>query len=814
MAPSPVEELVLYDLDRSNKGASKQRRDQINAEIAVMRDLLPLAESARQRLSQLQIMSLSCVYIRKCNVLDKLFRSSGQSGKDNLNVPSCDFFQALTGFLLIATREGKLIYISENVTDYLGHSMVDMKTQGDSLYDIVDKRDHGTVQAQLLQAGTDGERDTRDVAFFCRMNMSRSLKRQAGFGDVKVMYVKGHFVSHPGPESSSEQQVVFMGTCTPLITPDLKENLIQNNTMVFKTVHQLDLSFLEVSHTAEYHLGYSNGELFRRSWYSLLHPEDLQEARDKHVQLIRSNHEMGCMMIVRMIRADNSIFWVNVVMHIKQASVSNSDDPVIACVNQVISEQEAYQFKLQSQMFQFYPPRGEPWQQTVPCPTIVQEQDTRWLQPSSGFQATTRMRATQAGPVYPSQSGCQTGPFMPYIDPRLRRGDQLKNGGSGQTERLKEMLKRKIKGPCKPAAKVPRLSPSGNDDKLSGQGFDFGSSSFMIPNLDNFRDSFPALSVAQGGWAEHTQVMSQSNSVFSAVALQQKKNILMEPSSLSPGSMLQEQVVPDVSALPESYLTPDPSPASSPDPNSKVFKVDVITPSKSTRPCPKTIIEELKQLANCVGPKIKSEPLPPTPTKKRKELPVIDPFEVESFFWDFDVSKPNLQCPEDAKVNLPCHEVSKKVASSPVKAKKNLPLIDATELEEFFNHFNGENSPYVDAQMLVDSAGTFFEQQALVKEEDCPPVIKVECSNSPASQSMSPFSMTSCELSEEEELLEELASTPLEMTLSVTVKDEYLPLSTPKPCGSYEEEDFFQIQKLLTSLAPNNGAIALSEETQ
>ena len=56
---------------RSNKGASKQRRDQINAEIATMRDLLPLPETARQRLSQLQIMSLSCVYIRKCNVLQK-----------------------------------------------------------------------------------------------------------------------------------------------------------------------------------------------------------------------------------------------------------------------------------------------------------------------------------------------------------------------------------------------------------------------------------------------------------------------------------------------------------------------------------------------------------------------------------------------------------------------------------------------------------------------------------------------------------------------------------------------------------------------
>ncbi len=30
----------------------------------------------------------------------------------------------MTGFLLITTREGKLLYISENVTEYLGHSMV------------------------------------------------------------------------------------------------------------------------------------------------------------------------------------------------------------------------------------------------------------------------------------------------------------------------------------------------------------------------------------------------------------------------------------------------------------------------------------------------------------------------------------------------------------------------------------------------------------------------------------------------------------------------------------------------------------------
>jgi Helix-loop-helix DNA-binding domain len=43
------------------------RRDLINSEIANLRDLLPLPPSTRQRLSQLQLMALVCVYVRKAN---------------------------------------------------------------------------------------------------------------------------------------------------------------------------------------------------------------------------------------------------------------------------------------------------------------------------------------------------------------------------------------------------------------------------------------------------------------------------------------------------------------------------------------------------------------------------------------------------------------------------------------------------------------------------------------------------------------------------------------------------------------------------
>lgn len=60
---------AIYGIEaaKSTKGASKQRRDQINAEIAQLRELLPLPVSTRQRLSQLQLMALVLVYVRKSN---------------------------------------------------------------------------------------------------------------------------------------------------------------------------------------------------------------------------------------------------------------------------------------------------------------------------------------------------------------------------------------------------------------------------------------------------------------------------------------------------------------------------------------------------------------------------------------------------------------------------------------------------------------------------------------------------------------------------------------------------------------------------
>lgn len=92
-----------------------------------------------------------------------------------------ELMQALPGFLMLLTGEGKLLYLSDSVSEHLGHSMVspnkaslfvvilkfprlwktcfylfvclflqvDLVAQGDSVYDIIDASDHLITRTNL-----------------------------------------------------------------------------------------------------------------------------------------------------------------------------------------------------------------------------------------------------------------------------------------------------------------------------------------------------------------------------------------------------------------------------------------------------------------------------------------------------------------------------------------------------------------------------------------------------------------------------------------------------------------------------------------
>ncbi|XP_043525810.1 neuronal PAS domain-containing protein 4 isoform X1 [Frieseomelitta varia] len=334
------------DASKSTKGASKLRRDLINAEIANLRDLLPLPPSTRQRLSQLQLMALVCVFLRKANYFQQALKNC-PSDSSNIPTPNIGFSKAMSGFIMMMTQQGKLLYISENAAEYLGHSMEDLLIHGDSVYDVIDKQDHMVVQNQLSR-NSPIPSDRR--LFLCRINVSRNSRRQLRFGDQKVVLVEGHFL--PFVPVCNRNEFVFLASCTPVVLPETRESIVQGATNIFTTIHSMDMKYLHIDKTAESHLEYTRNELVNMSWYNLLHWDSIRTAYCKHQTVIQSDQERSATALLRLQSRSGRWFWVHCVLQVKDTS-EECQHPIIVCTNQVLNDREAEVMRSSSWLYQY-----------------------------------------------------------------------------------------------------------------------------------------------------------------------------------------------------------------------------------------------------------------------------------------------------------------------------------------------------------------------------------------------------------------------------------------------------------------------------
>lgn len=90
--------------------------------------------------------------------------------------------------MFMTTQEGKMLYISENVSEYLGCSVEEIMCQGDSLKDLVDESDYGTVLRELGMGPQSiySNGFPHESVFVCKMNLTRTAKRQVHY--FKVTY--------------------------------------------------------------------------------------------------------------------------------------------------------------------------------------------------------------------------------------------------------------------------------------------------------------------------------------------------------------------------------------------------------------------------------------------------------------------------------------------------------------------------------------------------------------------------------------------------------------------------------------------------
>ncbi|XP_077192489.1 uncharacterized protein LOC143836912 isoform X2 [Paroedura picta] len=266
---------------RSTKGASKARRDQINAELQNLRSLLPISEQEKERLSYLHTMALVCLYMRKTQLFppgSPACVGGALATAAAIADPALVF--SLPGFILALTANGKLAYISENVSNFLGFSVVELLAHGDSIFDHLNSTVNGTMQEKLYFAN---QHPGTEIEVITEMRTSRAL--QARYGGSCCVALRGRFVSLHPQLTSSSPILTFVAFCTPVAyLPEDGDHTSQK--LSFQSLHTLDMKIAEVTESVICHLGYHKEELINQSWYSLLHPEDVCSAAMLHKALV------------------------------------------------------------------------------------------------------------------------------------------------------------------------------------------------------------------------------------------------------------------------------------------------------------------------------------------------------------------------------------------------------------------------------------------------------------------------------------------------------------------------------------------------
>ncbi|XP_071661909.1 ribosomal RNA processing protein 36 homolog isoform X6 [Patagioenas fasciata] len=392
---------------RSTKSASKARRDQINVELQALRSLLPISAREKERLSYLHTMALVCLQLRGAQLFPPGTHGTAvphtslalcgalllpQNTTSHPAVPAdlappaglalgTELLSLLPGFLLVLSASGKLVYVSENVAQVLGLSVVrhalvsglvpvlraqhaapadaglwlqwalsswcqrtahwgwlsppqqpslnqvELLAQGDTVFDILDGQAHEDVRKQLLLAQ---EEPGREVTFVGEMHTSKAFRLQ--HGGNRAVAVHGRFAALGQPASSAT--TVFLALCT-LVARLPTDGDAGSQDDLFQSTHILDMTFTDVTESVTYHLGYRREELIGQSWYSLLHPEDADLAAAQHRAVARGAGATAGTAVLRVLRRDHTWAWLRI------SARRDSGGHSITCTSHCLREEEA-----------------------------------------------------------------------------------------------------------------------------------------------------------------------------------------------------------------------------------------------------------------------------------------------------------------------------------------------------------------------------------------------------------------------------------------------------------------------------------------
>ncbi|XP_070783601.1 endothelial PAS domain-containing protein 1 [Enoplosus armatus] len=289
-----------------SREAARRRRRVESDVFGDLSRLLPLQPSVRTHLDKPSVIRLALSYIRMHTVLKgntgtKAEASHtvkyGQATKSGEEWLECDggcdekeketedldaseetdlYLRILEGFLMVLSTEGDILFLSDNVSKYMGLTQIEL--MGHNIFEFTHPCDHEEIRNNLrLTAGEVWCGAKRDFVMRIKSALThRGRSANLKSATWKVLHCQGRAKVCVAPSSVS----CLLLTCQPL---PLSHTLL--STQTFTSQHSMDMRFTYCDQRVTPLLGYSPEELLGRSIYNLCHILDTNCLTKNHLNL-------------------------------------------------------------------------------------------------------------------------------------------------------------------------------------------------------------------------------------------------------------------------------------------------------------------------------------------------------------------------------------------------------------------------------------------------------------------------------------------------------------------------------------------------
>ncbi|XP_068183026.1 endothelial PAS domain-containing protein 1-like isoform X2 [Antennarius striatus] len=326
-----------------SRDAARCRRSK---ETEVFYDLahqLPLPPGVSSHLDKASIMRLAISFLRTRTLLTTGRGGPARDAGDDRQMDSL-YLRSLEGFVTVVTADGDMIFLSENISRFMGLTQVDLT--GHSIFDFTHPCDHEEIRDNLTLKTTGGvmSKGHKDLDFFLRMKCtvtSRGRTVNLKSANWKVLHCTGQLkvFHHSVPRGLCSVQdppltfAVLM--CQPIPHPSSVDTPTDSRT--FLSRHSMDMRFTYCDDRVTQLLGYSPEDLLGRSIYDFYHALDSQSVTRIHHNLCTKGQAVSAQ--YRMLAKNGGFVWVETQGTVIYNS-RNSQPQCIVCINYVLSDVE------------------------------------------------------------------------------------------------------------------------------------------------------------------------------------------------------------------------------------------------------------------------------------------------------------------------------------------------------------------------------------------------------------------------------------------------------------------------------------------